>query len=61
MQDVFEDLLCSRKVVFGKLIGKVKSLHIYNELIFLFFFKILFIFREEERKGEREGEKLQCE
>ena len=28
--------------------------------IYLFFFKILFIFRERGKKGEREGEKRQC-
>ena len=28
--------------------------------IFLLFFKILFIFRQRRREGEREGEKHQC-
>ena len=28
---------------------------------FILFFKILFIFRERTREGEREGEKHQCE
>ena len=51
---------CQVKFIFNLWSLRHNSCYFFKSRGLLFFLRILFIFRERRRKGEREGEKHQC-